>query len=123
MQVQEIFKTLGQRIGLSLSLTDEQTCSVLFDGDEVRFEVQDSQLFIYAEVGSLAGREDLYIRLLGANHLGQWSGFGSLGLDENKELLTLTRVLVLECSYAAFERELTLFIKVLRYWKTFLQEN
>ena len=47
-----------------MSLSEHNTCSVVFDNDEVVFELHDNQLFIIGVIGSAAGREDLYARFL-----------------------------------------------------------
>ena len=124
MNAVELVRALGARVGITdLSLGAEGACSVIFDQDEVIFEENTGRLFVFAEIGSAAGRTDVYTVLLDANHLGHGSGFGSIGLDKERETFTLSRVVETPCEYEQFEEQLKLFVSVLRYWKKYLQEG
>ncbi|MCR5537175.1 MAG: type III secretion system chaperone [Succinivibrio sp.] len=122
----ELIRQLGQKIGISdLALSQENSCGVLFDDDDVLFEVHNGNLFIVAEIGrgAEADREKLFEIFMDANHLGHATGFGSLGYDPEREMFTLTRVLPEEIEFAKFEEQLVLFIKALRYWKNYLKNG
>ena len=106
-----------------MSLSEHNTCSVVFDNDEVVFELHDNQLFIIGVIGSAAGREALYARFLQADYLGAETGFGAIGLDTERGEFVLHRNLVGNLEYGEFEAVVTLFIQVLRYWKSFLQDS
>ncbi|MCR5536591.1 MAG: type III secretion system chaperone [Succinivibrio sp.] len=123
MNAQELVSSLATRIGLSgLSLAETGACSVIFEEDEVVFEDNNQKLFVFAEIGPAAGRETLYADLLDANHLGHGTAYGSIGLDRQRDVFTLCRVVELPCEYEQFEEQLALFINVLRHWKKQLSE-
>ncbi|MBQ7617759.1 MAG: type III secretion system chaperone, partial [Desulfovibrio sp.] len=95
---------------------------VFFDQDEVIIEQHDGQLYLIAVLGVAQGREDAYGRLLAANYLGQESGQAVLGLDLERNEFVLHRILDAEMEYPEFEKILTIFIQVLRYWKEWLAQ-
>ena len=113
---------LGKALGFALEMSDQNTCGVFFDQDEVVFEQHEDQLYIMADLGSAAGRRDAHTRLLEANCLGAQSGQACLGLDSQREVFTLHRILVGELTYGEFEKILTLFIRAVRYWKEWLAQ-
>lgn len=117
-----LLSDLGQALGFELKLSDAGTCGVFFDDDEVIFEQHDGQLYLIADLGSAAGREDAYGRLLAANALGQESGQAVLGLDTTQNAFTLHRILDGDMDYPQFEKILTLFVRALRYWKEWLAQ-
>jgi hypothetical protein len=124
MNEQELVEAFGKRIGLpGLSLGDEQCCAVTFDQDEVIIDHENNHLFLFSELGSATGHENLYTTMLEANHLGQSSGFGSIGLDPERGSFTLTRVLVGPYDVKLFTEQVSLFVKNVRYWKRYLTEN
>ena len=113
---------LGKALGFALEMSDQNTCGVFFDQDEVVFEQHEDLLYIMADLGSAAGRRDAHTRLLEANCLGAQSGQACLGLDSQREVFTLHRILVGELTYGEFEKILTLFIRAVRYWKEWLAQ-
>ncbi len=113
---------LGRAIGIDLKLSEAGTCGVFFDEDEVFFERHEGQLYLIAELGPAAGRRDAHTRLLEADCLGAESGQACIGLDAQREVFTLHRILEGELTSAEFEKALTLFIRALRYWKAWLAQ-
>ena len=122
MNGKALIRELGKALGFTLEMSDQNTCGVFFDEDEVVFEQHEEQLYIMAELGSSVGREDAHTRMLEANCLGAQSGQACLGLDAQREVFTLHRILEGELSYEEFEKILTLFIRALRYWKEWLAQ-
>jgi hypothetical protein len=120
MNGKDMMQKLGEALGFTLEMSAQDTCAVVFDQDEVIFEQHEDQLYIIAELASSAGRTDAYARLLEANCMGAQSGQACLGLDRQREVFTLHRILDGELSYEAFEKILTLFIRAARYWKEWL---
>ena len=120
MDGKRLMKELGEALGFSLEMSDQNTCAVIFDQDEVVFEQHEEQLYIMTDLGPSAGRSDAHARLLEANCLGAQSGQACIGLDAQREVFTLHRILDGELSYAEFEKILTLFIRAVRYWKEWL---
>ena len=122
MKPADLIATLGDRLKIEdLVLSEQGVCSVFFDDDEVVFECNDDRLFIFAEIGSAQGRQDLYLELMQANHLGLGAAYGSIGLDVNKESFTQTRVFEGDITYGLFEKRVADFIIALRYWKRYLE--
>ena len=103
-------------------MSSQNTCGVFFDEDEIIFEQHEQQLYIIADLGSSAGRADAHTRLLEANCLGAQSGQACLGLDGQRQVFTLHRILDGDLSYEEFEKILTLFIRATRYWKEWLAQ-
>jgi len=123
MNGNSLIQKLGETLGFTLELSNQNTCGVFFDEDEIIFEQHKDQLYIMADLGSSIGREDAYMRLLEANCMGAQSGQACIGLDSQREVFTLHRILDGELSYEEFERILTLFIRAIRYWKEWLVQN
>ncbi len=120
MNGKDMMQKLGEALGFTLEMSAQDTCAVIFDQDEVIFEQHEDQLYLIADLASSAGREDAYARLLEANCMGAQSGQACLGLDVQREVFTLHRILEGELPYEEFEKILTLFIRAVRYWKEWL---
>ncbi len=120
MNTNKLLSELGENIKLDLSLSEHNTCSVVFDEDEVIFEENNHQLFIYAVLGSSVGRDDLYGDLLYNSNLGANTGYASIGLDKERNEFLMYRILTGNMEYNEFQDILVLFIKSLRYWKDWL---
>ncbi len=120
MNGKDLMQKLGEALGFPLEMSAQDTCAVIFDQDEVIFEQHEDQLYLIADLASSAGRTNAYARLLEANCMGAQSGQACLGLDAQREVFTLHRILDGELSYEAFEKILTLFIRAVRYWKEWL---
>ena len=122
----ELVRQLGQKIGIDdLVLSSDNSCGVLFDKDDVLFELTNGNLFIAAEIGQVekADRAKFFEFFMEANHLGHDSAFGSIGYDAEREMFTLTRVLPENTEYDKFEEAVVLFIRALRQLKKQLQEG
>ena len=122
MDCERIIDELGRALGIDLRLSEAGTCGVFFDEDEIFFERHEDQLYLIAELGTSAGREDAHSRLLEANYLGQECGQGVIGIDADRREFVLHRVLDGEMDYPSFERALTVFVQATRYWKRWLAE-
>lgn len=120
MEYSALLRELGGVLGFDLALSDQGTCGVFFDEDEVFFEVNDGRLFIMAELGSSEGRDEACVRMLKAANLGLETGFSCIGIDEMRGQFTLCRVLEGDIAYPDFEKMLTIFLGAVRYWKKWL---
>lgn len=120
MNAQLLLDQLGAAVGVALPLSGTGTCRVFFDRDQVDFEQTADALYIMADVASASGRRDAYGRLLAANCLGAESGGACLSLDAERDMFMLHTIIREDMPYPAFEKELTLFIQALRYWKEWL---
>ncbi|MGN1149976.1 MAG: type III secretion system chaperone [Sutterella sp.] len=122
MQPEQLVAELGTTLGIDLKLSDQGTCRVVFDEDEVDFEVSGERLFVIADIASASGRADAYGRLLSADYLGNETGGAVISLDASRDVFVLHTVSEDGTSYPAFEAKLTLFVKALRYWKEWLAQ-
>ncbi len=118
----QLIRELSRNLNLDLQLSEEGTCGVFFDNDEIFFEVHEDQFYLIADLASAEGREDAYSRLLSANYLGQESGQAVLSLDTGRRGFTLHRILDGDLAYAEFEKILSLFVQAVRYWKEWLAQ-
>jgi len=62
-------------------------------------------------------REDLYIKLMEANLLGQGTGGARIGLTKDEKFLTLSLGLPYEMNYQDFKQQLELFVNYLDFWR------
>lgn len=122
MIASELIKELGARVGISLALTENGLCSVIFDKDTVDFELSGNDLYLIAELGFMQTEDKgFYKQLLEANFLGTKTAGAALSLDPNKEnTVVLHKKLVMPMEYADFENNLEFFIKAVRYWKEYI---
>lgn len=120
MNSELLISELGRTLGIDLKLSEAGTCGVFFDKDEVFFERHEGQLYLIADLGPAAGREDAYRRLLEADYLGHECGQGAVGIDANRREFVLHRVLDGEMGYPEFEKILTAFVQAVRYWKEWM---
>lgn len=62
--------------------------------------------------------EEFLLKLMKANFLGQGTGSGVLGMNEDESFLTLSLSLPYEINYRAFKDAVEEFVNYLEYWKT-----
>ena len=117
MDGEHLLHRLGRTIGIELRFGDSNTCSVIFDRDEVVFERDGRRIFLMAALGPVAGRDGLCRRLLEANYLGAQTGLACIGIDAGREEFVLHRVVAGNMAYPEFEEAVTLFVKAVRHIK------
>ena len=115
-----LIKALSITLGIDLSFSDDGTCGVTFDNDEIIFEKYEKSLYLISVIGSVSGHSDLYRKLLEANYLGQNTENAIISIDANRDEFILHRVIRENIEYGEFEQILTSFVKVTRHWKRFL---
>jgi hypothetical protein len=120
MQFASLIQELGEKLGMDLDLPESRVCVVIFDEDEVSFELNDGRLFIMADLGPAEGHDADLPRLLSAANLGQETGYSCLGIDDMRGQFTLCRILEGEWTYPEFEKALSIFVPAVRYWKSWL---
>lgn len=120
MEYSALLRELGGVLGFDLAFSDVGTCGVLFDDDEIVFEINENRLFIMADLGPSEGHEDACVRMLKAANNGLETGFSCIGLDEMRGQFTLCRILEGDVGYHEFEKILTIFLGAVRYWKKWL---
>lgn len=62
--------------------------------------------------------EEFLLKMMKANFLGQGTGGGVLGMNEDESFLTLSLSLPYEMNYRAFRDAIEEFVNYLEYWKT-----
>lgn len=123
MIASELIKELGARVGISLALTENGLCSVIFDKDTVDFELSGNDLYLIAELGFVQTGldKDFYKQLLEANFLGTKTAGATISLDPDKEnTVMLHKKLVTPAEYTDFEHAVEFFVKAVRYWKEYI---
>ena len=124
MDIQELIRSLGKRLGINdIEMSDAGVCSVVFGEDEVIFEQEGSLLFIISEIGSVEGNEKFFRAMLDANHCSHGSGFGSIGIEKERNCFTLSRLIEGDFNIDLLEKQLQLFVSTLRFWKQYLLNN
>lgn len=117
MKASELMDSLGPMLGIDLPAGGDGAVDVLFDEDAVDFQAADGRLFVMADIGSADGCEALYGTLLKANCLGAETLGCTIGLDAERHVLTLHRLIEGDWTEAAFQDVVAQFVKALRYWK------
>lgn len=125
MNAQELVRELGSVLGITLDMSTENTCQVIFFNDAVDFEVaegvsgtNDEALFIIANLGVAIEDADVLGRLLRANYLGGQTGGATISLSD--EGFVLHRELLMPMEYIDFEKVVEQFVESLRYWKEWI---
>ncbi|MCR5535922.1 MAG: type III secretion system chaperone [Succinivibrio sp.] len=118
MDADLLISRLGTQLGISdLIFSEDGTCSIQFDDDEICFEKNGRYLFVIANLGDSECADTIYGQMLEGNYLGRYSALGELGIDAENDWFTLTRVFEGDVSFTQFEKDVVLFIKVVRFWK------
>ncbi len=117
MKAEELFNSLGPMLGVEFPADGDGAVQVLFDEDAVDFQVADGRLFVMADIGPADGCESLYRALLKANCLGAETLGSTIGLDAERRVLTLHRLIEGDWNEQEFQDALAQFVKALRYWK------
>ena len=87
---------------------------------EIKVKELDPGLVFHGRIGPCpkVKKEELFTYLMKANFLGQGTGGGCIGLDENENFLTLSCVLPYDMNYKVFRDALEDFVNYIDYWKT-----
>lgn len=120
MNATQLLSELGNTLGVTLELSADNTCSAIFDEDEIDFELSNGYLYIIAEIAPLQEEVRILKRLLQANSYGRDTGGACIGIDPDREAFVMHRMLSLPLPYEELEKSMTLFIKALRYWKMYM---
>ena len=117
IQVTEILDSLGAMLGIELSPGENGSCQVLFGDDAVDFQVSGRRLFIMADLGRTSVSEAECAALLKANCLGEETLGATIGLDAERQVLTMHLMLAGAIEEEEFKALLADFVKAVRYWK------
>lgn len=115
-----IIDTLASRLNISISMSPQNTCCLIFDRDPVNFEIRNNVLYIYAPIYSAENFDDkVLFEMLLENHLGDM--FTSI--SPSTKDLCLNLVVTYECEYELFEKMLSSFVGKLRELKEKVKGN
>ncbi len=115
-----LIDTLGSRLKVSIMMSPQNTCCLIFDRDPVNFEIRNNVLYIYAPIFSSENCDTKVLYgMLQENHLGDM--FTSISPATKDFCLNL--VVTYECEYELFEKNLSLFVKKLRELKEKVKGN
>ncbi len=120
IHVTDVPKELGGLLGIAIESGDGSACRVLFDNDAVDFQTAGQTLFLIADLGSSKGCEDEYVALLRANCCGAETLGAVIGLDAERQVLTLHMMLTGAMEEEEFKSMLAAFLKAVRYWKAWV---
>ena len=140
MKAEELILEFGRALGIPLELSPQNTCRVNFNGDVVDFEVSGDLLYVMADLGSILSalqhahkngiihrdikpqnilvHADGHIKVADFG-IARMTGGATIGIDMARAVFTLHRT-VGDVPYAAFEADMALFVKALRWWKEWL---
>ena len=101
-------------------LENETQCSLSINDDtKIFFRSDNEKLFLKCSLipCPLQNRETLFLNLMKANLLGESTGGGVIGLDEEEKFLTLSIILPYELDYQAFRESVEDFVNFVVYWR------
>jgi hypothetical protein len=121
MAFQEMAEQLSRELGISTPLWDRQKTGDLAINPSIVLTIRDLPpgfcFFSPLCECQTRRREDLLIRLMQANFLGQGTGGARIGLDVNEKLLTLSAGFPYEMNYAHFRENVEDFVNYVVYWR------
>ncbi|MEM8628972.1 MAG: type III secretion system chaperone [Chlamydiota bacterium] len=106
---------------LEISLPDFVNGSVVFRLGNVSIDIRNTSpgCFFHSLVHPVPSshKEEVYMRAMQGNLLGQGTGGNVLALDDSGKFLTLSRDLYQPTEYLFFRETLEEFFNYVRYWK------
>ncbi|WP_281072600.1 hypothetical protein [Succinivibrio dextrinosolvens] len=115
-----LIDTLGSRLKVSIMMSPQNTCCLVFDRDPVNFEIKNNILYIYAPIYSSENCDKkVLLEMLEENHLGDV--FTSI--SPSTKDLCLNMLVTYECEYELFEKQLSVFVSKLRELKEKVKGN
>jgi hypothetical protein len=121
-----MLETLLQRLATDLELTapfpksDRGGFFLQLNPDlAISVEGMDPGVFFFSQVAPcpLKKQEEIFSQLMRANFLGQGTGGGVIGLDEDEKFLTLSSYLPYDMNYNTFKEALGDFANFVDYWR------
>jgi hypothetical protein len=103
-----------------LSPPDEQKIRYLDLGDvSIGIKNLEQGSYFYSQLSPVPSqkKEELYIKLMQANFLGQGTGTSTIALTEDESFLTLSLALPYEINYLSFKETIEDFANFVEYWK------
>jgi hypothetical protein len=126
MTLKEMLEQLTGEIGVAMPKQDADKFYLLKINPTLSLRLFDLKpgfsLFSQIVECPLKKKEDLFIHLMRANFLGQGTGGGRLGLDQNEKLLTLSHGFPYEMNYKSFKESVEDFVNYVVYWRDFVAQ-
>lgn len=89
--------------------------------DTLEFEIRDLDpgISLYAKIAPCPSKrlEELFLRLMKANYLGQETAQNRIGLSSDEKFLTLSFGMPYELSYRTFRETIEDFVNFILYWR------
>ncbi len=126
--LKEHLKKLTHELDLKEEFKEDKdktfSIQITFDA-KITFKQLDPGISISANIieNPKQKKEDIYLKLMHANLLGQGTGGSVIGLDNEEKFLTLSLALPYEISYSELKENLETFTNYLLYWKDNIQEK
>ena len=125
MTAYELLMVLGTGLELDIELNSDNICCILFEQDAVNFEILDADtpdeaLLITTPIGPVPAenRGAVLEALLANNVLSRSGGKASMGLDLDKNMIFMHRILDIPTEFHVFEDALVYVIALARHWKS-----
>ncbi len=90
---------------------------------EIRYLHPGFSLFAMISPCPHVRKEDLFMELMRANHLGQLTGANRIGLSPDEKFLTLSSAMPYEVNYRTFRDSLEDFVNFLVYWREEIKKH
>ena len=124
MALADLMTELAAAIGFEgVELEDDGGGQLVIDDDlviDIATDPGEAGIIVAAAVGAVPvdRREAAFGELLEANLLGDGTGGAALAIDETRDEIVLCRLFPQDdLPFAVFDRELSLFVQALRYWR------
>ena len=114
----QLFKELG--LGSPPPLEQDGSAKVELFSYSITMVKLDPGVHFWAQIAPPPTKEmeEFLLKMMKANFLGQGTGGGVLGMNEDESFLTLSLSLPYEMNYRAFRDAIEEFVNYLEYWKT-----
>ncbi|MBF8263134.1 MAG: sycE [Parachlamydiales bacterium] len=121
MILKEAIEHLSQELGVEMPKPDPQKAYLFKINSKVSVLIRDLapgfSLHAQASPCPANKREDLFMRLMRANFLGQGTGGARIGLDADEKSLTLSQGFPYEMNYPHFKESVEDFVNYVVYWR------
>jgi hypothetical protein len=108
-------------VELDVSVPEIKESSVMLKVGEVELQLGDLHpgLSLFAKIGECpeGKREELFLKLMHANYLGQGTKDARIGLSGDEKFLTMSLGMPYEMTYSTFRDSIEDFVNFVLYWR------
>jgi len=119
--VSDFVKKLCEDINLQMPEMEKDKSYILAITDDIEIKVWDLEPGFYLHNDLILcpaqKKENLFIYLMRANHLGQGTGGSRIGLDKEEKFLTLSYNIAYEVKYIEFKDKVEDFVNYIVFWR------